>query len=101
MMLLHEYCGLTIRTNDNSDDVKGLKRVIWVAYFNRFSTDENHCMMCALKLWIPLTGAVKPRSLVNTQNSEMYNTSSAVISVLKDLNYIRLFEKCLYTNKVL
>jgi len=43
-----KYCGLTIRADANSDDVRVMKNAMKMAYFNRFSAYENHSVLCAL-----------------------------------------------------
>jgi len=48
---------LTIRADANSDDVRVMKKGIRMVYFKIIGPDENHSLLCALKVQIPYIGA--------------------------------------------
>jgi hypothetical protein len=47
----------------NADDVRVMKEAIWVAYFKRLSADENHSVLCALKVQISFMSSISHRYL--------------------------------------
>jgi len=55
--MFYKYCGLTIRADANSDDVRVLKKGIRMVYFKRFGADENHSVLYALKVQISYISA--------------------------------------------